>query len=92
MVVCVSVVMVFIVGIWLLSAQESVTKSVSDLPDVIEQGKQNIGENVPSLTDLFKQSAPLRIEDKEVQGSQFFDQQFQNKDDKMGDKTTPSGS
>ena len=75
---CVGGSMVVIVGIWLLSVRESFTRTAGEIPDVVEQGKQGIG-GIPSRNDLFEQSAPLRIEDKEVDGSQFFEQQLEKK-------------
>ncbi len=70
---CVSVSMVFIVAIWLLSVSESVTSTAKDLPQALEASKQGV-TGTPSLNDLFEQAAPLRIEEKGLEGSQFFDQ------------------
>lgn len=76
---CVSVSMVFIIGIWLLSVSENVSTTVSDFPQAMEQGK-NITGGAPSLNDLFEQSAPLRIEGKSTEGGEFFDQQLNNRE------------
>ncbi len=71
-VLCVSLSMVFIVGIWLLSVSESAFTAAGDLPQAVEQQKKNMTGGAPSLNDLFQQSAPLRIEDKTPDGSKFF--------------------
>lgn len=75
-VLCVTVSMIFIVSIWLLSVQESVTTAARDIPQVVEQGKDLTG-GAPTLNNLFEQSAPLRVEEKNMNGSEFFDQQVQ---------------
>lgn len=82
-VLCVTVSMIFIVGIWLLSVQESVSTAARDLPEVVDKSKDLTG-GAPSLNNLFEQAAPLRIEDKNISGSEFFDQQVQ------GGGSTPS--
>jgi len=76
-VLCVSVSMVFIVGIWLLSIEDSVSTVARDIPQAVEQGK-NIAPGAPSLSDLFEQAAPLRVgvEEKKIEGSEFFEQQL----------------
>lgn len=77
---CVTVGMVFIVGLWLLSVHENIAVTAKDLPKTIEQGKKDLsGGSTPSLNDLFQQSAPLRIEEKSVNGSQFYNQEQQNR-------------
>lgn len=87
----VSVAMIFIIGIWLLSVHESFTKTAEDLPRAVEQGKEEMlgGKSVPSLNDLFEQSAPLRIEDQGVEGSQFFDQQVTGRENAAGEGGAP---
>lgn len=77
--ICVSVSMVFIIGIWLLSVSENVSTATDDFPQTMEQGKNTTG-GAPSLNDLFEQSAPLRIEDKSTEGGAFFDQQLNNRE------------
>lgn len=78
-VMCVSLSMLFIVGIWLLSVQESVSTAARDLPEAVDKGKDLTGE-VPSLNNLFEQSVPLGSEEKKtMRGSEFFDQQVQGK-------------
>lgn len=85
----VSVAMIFVVGIWLLSVHESISTTAADLPQAIEQGKQDMNSGAPSLNDLFEQSAPLRIEDKGVEGGQFFDQQVDDREVPIGGEKTP---
>lgn len=75
--VCVSISMVFIIGIWLLSVSDTVTTTAEDLPKAMEQGKNMTG-GVPSLNDLFEQSAPLRIETKAEQSNEFIKQQMES--------------
>ena len=82
----VSVSMVFIIGIWLLSVQDSVSTAIKDMPEAVEEGK-NITGGAPSLNDLFEQSAPLRIENNGVEGSEFFDQEL-NKGGASGEGVT----
>ncbi|MBP9728451.1 MAG: hypothetical protein KBD27_03685 [Candidatus Moranbacteria bacterium] len=77
-VICASVSMVFIVGIWLLSVEDSVTAVAKDVPTVLEKGKESFG-GVPSLNDLFEQAAPLRIDEKVTNGEDFFKQQVEEK-------------
>lgn len=77
-VICVSVSMVFIFGIWLLSVSDGVSTAAEDLPQAIEGGK-SMTDNAPSLNDLFEQSAPLRIEGQEQPGNEFFDQELNAK-------------
>ena len=85
----VSAVMVFVIGIWLLSVHESFTKTAEELPGVIEQGKKDMTGDTPSLNDLFEQSSPLRIEDKGTEGGQFFDQQIDGREVPIGGEKTP---
>lgn len=74
-VVCVSVTMVLIFGIWLLAAEDSVTTAIEDVPATLEKGKGLTG-GAPSLNDLFEQATPLRIDDKNLDGDGFFQQQM----------------
>ncbi len=80
---CVSISMVFILGIWLLSVSDTVTTTAEDLPKAMEQGK-NMNGGVPSLNNLFEQSAPLRIESKAEQSNEFIKQQIENDTQKEG--------
>ncbi len=87
---CVSFSMVLIVGIWLLSVQDSVTTAAKDLPGTLEKGKDLTG-GAPSLNDLFKQSSPLRVENQGVSGSEFFDRGLNGKNGTtQGEETAPS--
>ena len=79
-VLCVSVAMVYVVGIWLLSVSASVTHTAKDLHQAIEAGKQGVTAGAPSLNDLLEQSAPLRIEDKGLEGTQFFNQEVNDRE------------
>ncbi len=72
--IMVSFFMVLIFGIWLLSIQDSMTTAVGDVPGAIEKGKDLTG-GAPSLSDLFDQSTPLRIEGKKTEGNEFFQEQ-----------------
>lgn len=71
--------MVFVFGIWLLAMQDNVAVVAKDVPATLEKGKDMTG-GTPSLHDLFQQSAPLRIDDKNnnITGKEFFDQQHQS--------------
>lgn len=70
--------MLFIVGIWLLSVQDGVSTVAKEAPAVLQSGKESVG-GVPSLNNLFEQAAPLRIDDKTVEGKEFFNQQVEEK-------------
>lgn len=84
----VSAVMVFVVGIWLLSVHESFTKTAQELPEVLEQSKKDMMGGTPSLNDLFEQSSPLRIEEKGT-GGQFFDEQLNDREALIPGETAP---
>ena len=73
--ICVSFSMLLIFGIWLLSVQDSVTTAAQDVPKALERGKGLTG-GAPSLNDLFEQAAPLKVDGKSVEGSEFFEQQL----------------
>ncbi len=76
---CVFFSMILIAGIWFLSVEASVFTVVKkDIPSILknEEGKSN---NVPSLNDLFEKAAPLRIDEKTIDGEEFFSQQIQEK-------------
>lgn len=88
-VICVSVTMVFVVGIWLLSVSESVTRTAEDLPQALEQSKKEMTSGVPSLSDMLEQSSPLRIEDKGVEGTQFFNQEMSERQPKVEEEPVP---
>lgn len=87
-IVCVSCSMILIVGIWLLAMQESVTTAMQDAPAAVESGKSLTG-GAPSLNDLFQQTAPLRVGDKSIDGSEFFKQQ---QEQNGGAAPVPSGA
>lgn len=74
----VSVSMVFIFGIWLLSVQDGVSTVAEEVPAALGNNNGLIGSS-PSLNDLFEQAAPLRIDKETVDGSEFFNQQLQQK-------------
>lgn len=78
-VISVSISMVFIVGIWLLSVGENVSKTASDVPSAVEGGRSLVPKT-PSLTELFGETAPLRLESDPVPGKQFLDQEITNRD------------
>lgn len=71
--------MVLIVGIWLLAVQDSVSTVAKDIPAVLQNGKELTG-GAPSLTDLFEQAAPLRIDEETTNGKEFFDQRVKEKE------------
>lgn len=75
--ICVSVSMLFIFGIWLFSVQENVSTAAKSIPGVLEKGKE-LKSETPSLNDLFERSAPLRVESQPsvVPGNEFFKQQI----------------
>jgi hypothetical protein len=87
--ICVSFSMVVIFGIWLLSVQDSVTTAVKDIPGALEKGKGLTG-GAPSLNDLFEQSAPLRVDNQGVSGSEFFDRELNGKSGTAQGEGTPS--
>ena len=70
--------MVFIFGIWLLSVQDGVSTVAEDVPASFGENNDLIGGS-PSLNDLFERAAPLRIDQKPVDGSEFFNQQLEQK-------------
>lgn len=73
-IVCVSLSMVLIFGIWLLAMQDSMTTAMHDAPAAFEKGKDLTG-GAPSLNDLLQQTAPLRVGDKSTDGKEFFKEQ-----------------
>jgi len=73
--ISVSFSMILIIGIWLLSVQDSVTTAANSLPEALEQGRELTG-GAPSLNELFQGSSPLRLEEKPINGSEFFNQQM----------------
>ncbi len=78
--VCLSVSMFFIVGIWFLSLRESFGTVAQDIPAATQKGKELLPpDQTASLQDLLKQSAPLRIEDKQNAGAPFFDTQLEER-------------
>jgi hypothetical protein len=81
--ICVSVSMLFIFGIWLFSVEESVTTTTAGVPQAMEKGK-DLG-SAPSLNDLFERSAPLRVESQPANGSEFFQQQVQGQGSEGGE-------
>lgn len=88
-VVCVSVAMIFVVGIWFLSVSESVTRTADNLPDALNQSKKEMAGSVPSLNDLMEQSSPLRIQDQNVEGTQFFNQELSEREPKVEEEPVP---
>jgi hypothetical protein len=73
-IVCVSVTMILIFGVWLLAVEDSVTTAIQDVPGALEKGKGLTG-GAPSLNELFEQATPLRIDDKNTKSDGFFQQQ-----------------
>ncbi|MEI8096725.1 MAG: hypothetical protein WCG73_01310 [Candidatus Moraniibacteriota bacterium] len=76
---CLTVSMVFIVGIWMLSLGESFRNISKDIPGAVNKSKEMLPkEQVPSLNDLLEKAAPLRSEqDDTSKGKDYFNEQFQ---------------
>lgn len=75
---CLAVSMAFIIGIWLLSLQESFQSVSRDIPAADEKGAALLPPGkTPSLNDLLKQAEPLRADGQdEKTGQQYFQEQF----------------
>jgi hypothetical protein len=85
--VCLAVSMLFVIGIWMLSVNESFHSVSGNVPQVFEKGKGLVPDETPSLGDMLKQASPLRVDNgKETTGQQFFDDQL-----KARNETTQEG-
>lgn len=75
--IAVSFSMLFIIGVWFLSVEASVFTIKKEIPTIL--GNEEKESNIPSLNDLFKKADPLRLDEKTVDGEEFFSQQLQEK-------------
>lgn len=91
-IICLSVAMVFIIGIWLLSLKESFHNVAREIPEAAEEGKDLLptGEGTPSLNTLLEQASPLRVEGEETKtGQEFFQEQIENREGGSEGATKP---
>ena len=82
--ICIAVSMLFVIGIWMLSVNESFHSVSRDVPQAIEKGKQLApgATPAPSLSDMLKQASPLRVDSsEETTGDQFFQDQMKARGD-----------
>lgn len=76
---CLFVSMIFIVGLWLLSLQESFQSIRRDVPVGIEKGKEMLPDDsaLSSVNSLLEQQKPLGVDmGNEKTGQQYFEEQF----------------
>lgn len=90
-IICLSLTMVFIVGIWFLSLRESFHNVARDLPEATEEGQSFFptGEGTPSLNTLLEQASPLRVEGEDDKTGQEFFQEQMGKDESGEGVTAP---
>lgn len=74
----VSICMVFVFGIWLLAMEDGFSTVAQEIPTAFGEDS-SLNKGWPSLNDLFNQTTPLRIEEKPMEGSEFFRQQLEEK-------------
>ncbi|HCJ45468.1 MAG: hypothetical protein GW815_03070 [Candidatus Moranbacteria bacterium] len=76
---CLTFSMIFIIGIWMLSLEESFRNIKGTLPETIKTGKDLFPkEETPSLSDLLQKATPLHPdESKPLEGKDYFDAQMQ---------------
>lgn len=89
---CLLVSMIFISGVWLLSVKESFRNIGRDVPAAAEKGKALLPDGgVPSLGDLMKKDAPLRVNGQdEKTGQQYFEEQFRSQSEQSSGNDTES--
>ena len=76
--ICLTVSMLFVIGVWLLSLKESFQNISRDVSSTAEKGKEQLPDvKIPSLNNLLEQSAPLGANKKdEKTGQEYFEGQF----------------
>lgn len=82
--ICLTVSMVFIIGIWLLSLKENFRNIGRDVSNTAEKSKEQLPSvEIPSLNSLLEQSAPLgKDKGDEKTGQEYFEEQFQPQSEK----------
>jgi hypothetical protein len=83
--ICLAISMLFVIGIWMLSVNESFHSVSRDVPQAVEKGKGLVPGGVapaPSLGDMLKEASPLRVDNSEkTTGDQFFQDQVKARGD-----------
>lgn len=89
---CLLVSMIFIVGIWILSLNESLQNVSRTGPAPVENSRGVGSDSAPSLGDLRQDSAPLQTpaQDQETKtGQEYFEEQFVPKSGSQSPEMSP---
>lgn len=88
---CVTLTMVFILGIWLLSVSESFRSVAIEAPELKEQASQVLPKpDTSSLTGMFEQGKTLKVDDKGAQAEDFFETELRATSDTGRGEEVPS--